>query len=181
MTRYIVEAPHARHVAYLALIIYDQLEFLMGHSCSQPYREYLETAALLHDIGYFISKKGHHRHSRWILTYSKETQNWNDGARQCIADLAFFHRKSLTSKKLQYLRRSSRLLALSVVLRIADGLDRAHRQDVSIANITVTGKTVTIAVRRLTDDAYEHLIRIKAEGFSQAFGRTLKIQRLLDP
>ncbi len=180
MTRYIVEAPHARHVAYLALILYDRLENLMPAPSSPVYRENLETAALLHDIGYFIAKKGHHRHSRWILSHSKETQSWDENARRCISDLAFFHRKPLTDKKLQYLRRFPRLLALSVVLRLADGLDRDHHQDVRIANIAVNAKTVTLAVQRLGDEAYEHLVRVKAEGFSQAFGRNLKIERVSD-
>ncbi len=178
MKRYGVEIPHARHVALLSLTLYDHLQPLAGVPSAEPWRDYLETAALLHDIGYFIAKKGHHRHSRWILENTYETQAWLEGTRQWVADLAYFHRKPLSVKKAQYLAQTPGLWALSFILRIADGLDRSHRQDVSIEQVAVSDKTIAIKVSHLSDDDYRHLMESKAQGFRQAFGRNLKIKRL---
>lgn len=51
--RYGIERSHARHVAKLALELFDQLSAL--HGLGDHEREMLEAAALLHDAGYHIA------------------------------------------------------------------------------------------------------------------------------
>lgn len=178
MKRYAVGVPHAIHVAQLSLTLFDHLQTCLDLPPTEPWRDYLETAALLHDIGYFIAKPKHHRHSRWILTYTYETQLWRPISRQWVSDLAYFHRKPLTNKKAQYLASIPGLGPIVSILRIADGLDRAHQQLVTIEQVTCSDKNVVITVRHLEDADYSHLMEKKADGFRHAFHRSLKIKRL---
>ena len=52
---------HAHQVARLALSVFDQTRAV--HCLSDREREWLEFAALLHDIGTHISYDAHHKHS----------------------------------------------------------------------------------------------------------------------
>src|SRR5262249_41772276 len=55
---------HSRQVARLALSLFDQTAGL--HGLQGQDREMLEYAALLHDIGQHVSRKGHHRHAAYL-------------------------------------------------------------------------------------------------------------------
>ena len=56
---------HGTHVARLALSIFDQTRRL--HKLATGDGELLEYAALLHDIGFYISPHRHHRHSAYLI------------------------------------------------------------------------------------------------------------------
>ena len=56
---------HSQHVARLALSLFDQTQPL--HGLGDDDREMLEYAALLHDIGQHVSRKGHHRHAAYLV------------------------------------------------------------------------------------------------------------------
>ncbi len=53
---------HAEYIARLSLQLFDKLSLL--HHLGEPYRELLEYASLLHNIGAFISISSHHKHSQ---------------------------------------------------------------------------------------------------------------------
>src|SRR5262249_59474549 len=63
--RYGYQAAHARHIAQLALAIFDQTRAV--HKCGDREREWLEYASLLHDTGAHISYERHHRHSYYLI------------------------------------------------------------------------------------------------------------------
>jgi len=69
VARYKLDQRHAEKVADLALSLFDQTESL--HGLGKRERIYLEAAALLHDIGYFISMQKHHKHSHYIIANSE--------------------------------------------------------------------------------------------------------------
>ena len=56
---------HGTHVARLALSIFHQTRRL--HKLADADAELLEFAALLHDIGFYISPHRHHRHSEYLI------------------------------------------------------------------------------------------------------------------
>ena len=66
---------HALHVAMLALQIFDQLRSL--HDLSDHEREWLEYAALLHDVGYLIRRRQHHKHTYYLIKHGDLV--WIDG------------------------------------------------------------------------------------------------------
>jgi exopolyphosphatase / guanosine-5'-triphosphate,3'-diphosphate pyrophosphatase len=59
-------AAHSQHVARLALALFDQTRSI--HAFTDREREWLEYAALMHDIGGLISFVRHHRHSYYLIT-----------------------------------------------------------------------------------------------------------------
>jgi exopolyphosphatase / guanosine-5'-triphosphate,3'-diphosphate pyrophosphatase len=123
-----IEQQHADTVRSMALSLFDQLRDL--HGLGNPEREYLEAAALLHDIGYHISHAAHHKHSYYLIRHS-ELLGFTDREIEIIANVARYHRKS--HPKLKHdgyprLKDEDRNVVriLAGLLRVADGLDRRH-------------------------------------------------------
>ena len=55
---------HSLHVAALALRLFDQTKRL--HNLGDTERDWLEYAAILHDIGYLINERQHHKHAYYL-------------------------------------------------------------------------------------------------------------------
>jgi exopolyphosphatase / guanosine-5'-triphosphate,3'-diphosphate pyrophosphatase len=123
------EPAHGRHVARLALAIFDAARKL--HRLGSIERELLEYAALLHDVGKSVSPYKHHRHSRYLILnsaipgFDREEVRW-------IAAIARFHRGApprgghpdLADFDSDAIRR---ITGLAAILRVADGLDHSHQ------------------------------------------------------
>jgi exopolyphosphatase/guanosine-5'-triphosphate,3'-diphosphate pyrophosphatase len=137
------EEAHARHVARLTLQLFDQARDAGLHACGAGPRELLEYAALLHDVGVFVSHSGHHRHSYYLIRHS-EMAGFTDEERAILANLAYFHRKSTPRRRhthFQALPRDDQQMvrALAALLRITEGLDRSHIGLVRGVRLTVSG------------------------------------------
>ncbi len=122
------EKNHARQVARLSLQIFDQTQTL--HNLGPNERVYLESAALLHEVGLFISHAQHHRHSYYIIR-NAELLGFTENEKEIVANVARYHRKSHPKVKHEgYNKLDAEEQAivhkLSSILRIADGLDRTH-------------------------------------------------------
>ena len=131
--RYMFDEAHARQVTRLALSIHDQLVAL-GRVDDED-RLLLLAAALLHDIGGYISLKKHHRHSGYIISQS-ELPNLAPRQMQIVAAVARYHRKGEPSlRHEEYARLTQkerrRVNRLAAILRLADALDREHQKRVS--------------------------------------------------
>jgi exopolyphosphatase/guanosine-5'-triphosphate,3'-diphosphate pyrophosphatase len=137
---------HSNHVAQLALSLFDQTAEL--HGLGDDAREYLEAAALLCNLGLFLSHAGHHRHSYYMIRNSEHLTGFTNREIELIAQIARYHRKSVPgskhpefgalTKKDQYLVR-----CCAGLLRLAIGLDRTHGQKVSEVAVSAR-KTLTI-------------------------------------
>jgi exopolyphosphatase/guanosine-5'-triphosphate,3'-diphosphate pyrophosphatase len=124
--------PHAKQVAKLSVMMFDQLQPL--HNLKPQYRELLEFAALLHNIGEFISIAAHHKHSQYIIM-NGELRGFSPAEIEIMGNVARYHRKLPPSEKHPLycqLKPSHRRAVdvLSGILRIANGLERGHRQNV---------------------------------------------------
>lgn len=120
---------HAAHTAHLAVELFDRTTRL--HELGADERELLESAALLHNVGLFISHSSHHKHSYYVIRNSDRLTGFTDREIEIIALTARYHRKSLPQKKhFGYcdLDTDDQQLVqtLAGVLRIAIGLDRRH-------------------------------------------------------
>lgn len=65
--KYGYDAEHARQVADLALQIFEGLPEV--HGLGREWAALLQHAALLHDVGYFIHARRHHRHSQYLTLH----------------------------------------------------------------------------------------------------------------
>lgn len=144
---YAFDEPHARHVADLALDLFDALEPL--HKLDVGMRELLEAGALLHDIGYYISHSGHHKHSQYLIQ-NGEMLGFTNQEIAMIANIARYHRKSHPKKthpEFASLRKAEQQTVryLAAILRVADGLDRTHKANVESLDIAVDESTISIS------------------------------------
>ncbi|MCZ7556580.1 MAG: Ppx/GppA family phosphatase [Bacteroidia bacterium] len=153
------EARHADTVRRMSLELFDQLR--PRHGLGNAEREYLEAAALLHDIGYHISHSEHHKHSYYLIRHS-ELLGFTDREIEIIANVARYHRKSHPKIKHEGYPRlkdeDQRIVrALAGILRVADGLDRRHNNIFRSLQCTVRNAGVLIepVLRRECDTSIE--------------------------
>lgn len=144
------EKAHSQQVAKLALKIFDQTHSL--HKLGFQEREYLEAAALLHEIGLFVSHAQHHRHSYYLIRNS-ELLGFTENEKEIIANIARYHRKSHPKVKHEGFRKLGAddqkiICRLASILRIADGLDRTHSSAIRDVRCRVTGRNVSITLQR---------------------------------
>jgi exopolyphosphatase / guanosine-5'-triphosphate,3'-diphosphate pyrophosphatase len=140
---------HAEHVARLALSLFDQTRGL--HQLGDRAREWLEYAALLHDIGGHISYLNHHRHSYYLIHHGG-LRGFEPEEVEAIALMARYHRRGRPKKSGRSLsalapaaRRAVR--AGSAILRVAESLDRSHGQLVDQVELQATGDRYRLVLR----------------------------------
>jgi exopolyphosphatase/guanosine-5'-triphosphate,3'-diphosphate pyrophosphatase len=176
-----VPETHSLHVASLALRLFDQTRRL--HLLGDIERDWLEFAAVLHDIGYLISERQHHKHTYYLITHS-ELGGLSEEEILVIANIARYHRRALPHSKHDSfdalsakLQRAVRIL--SALLRIADGLDRTHFSVVRTLDVNV-GATIKI-IAYVTGDA--QLEAWAAKGRADLFERIFRrrVQFTLQP
>jgi exopolyphosphatase / guanosine-5'-triphosphate,3'-diphosphate pyrophosphatase len=140
------ELNHARHVSRLALRLFDETKNL--HRYGKTEREFLEAAALVHEVGLAVSHAQHHRHSYYLIR-NAELLGFTENEKEIIANIARYHRKSHPKAKHEGYRLLStedqdRVRKLSAILRIADGFDRNHRASVRDIRTKRSRRTLTI-------------------------------------
>ena len=91
------DSAHSDHVASLALQIFDATAG--RHGLGDDSREVLEAAALLANVGLFVSHAGHHKHSYYVIRNSEMLTGFTDREVELIAQVARYHRKSAPRKK----------------------------------------------------------------------------------
>lgn len=132
---------HSLHVQRLADQLFEDLQpyFELG----EPEREWLSYACRLHDIGFSISEKGHHKHGAYLVRNAALQGFWPQEA-EILAQVVRYHRgRSPDPKKHEEFRRLAPwhrqvVEKLSAILRAADAMDRRRRQ--SVRRVTTRGK-----------------------------------------
>ena len=127
-----MDMAHLTHVAGLAEKLFDSFKENLG--LEDKDRLYLALAAYLHDLGMFINNRSHHKHSEYIIS-SLNLFRLTEDEIDLIACIARYHRRSAPLKShLLYnsLPSYQQILVqkLSALLRIANALDRSHKQKV---------------------------------------------------
>ena len=140
--------PHAEQVAQLALSLFDQTRDV--HRLGDEERSLLNAAAMLHDVGSFVSYNRHHKHSYYLL-YHADLPGFTDRERELVATVARYHRRSTPKdrhEEFQRLTPEERIVVrrLAALLRVADGLDRGHKRHVHRISVARKGTGLVIDV-----------------------------------
>ncbi len=140
---------HSAHVARLALLLFDDLAERL--SISPEGREYLESAALLANVGLFVSHANHHKHTYYVIRNSEHLVGFTDREIELIAQIARYHRKSEPKRKHEGFARlrpedQQMVRVLAGILRVAIGLDRNHAGLVDSIQARVDGDRLAIDV-----------------------------------
>jgi exopolyphosphatase/guanosine-5'-triphosphate,3'-diphosphate pyrophosphatase len=149
------EDAHSQHVTRLALRLFDQLHRRMGLGAVE--REWLEYAAVLHDVGHVIDHHDHHRHTHYLVTHGA-LLGFDPAEREIIGQTARYHRKGGPQggdAEFRKLPRDARktVRALSALLRVADGLDRSHYGVVRDVTARVRDGRITLSLATDGEDA----------------------------
>lgn len=169
---------HSTHVAEMALQLFD--EFKDELKLEESDRELLEYASLLHDIGYYISYRKHHKHALYIIRHS-DLRGFNEDEINIMAHVARYHRRSTPQKRHEYYHAMAKPLRkkvkkLSGILRVADGLDRSHYQNVQKLEIDNQKDKVNLLVTTIGDPELEIWgAQRKSKLFQKVTGKKLEI------
>jgi exopolyphosphatase/guanosine-5'-triphosphate,3'-diphosphate pyrophosphatase len=147
------EAEHSKQVTRLALTLFDRT--ITVHGLGDREREWLEYAALLHDIGNHISYEKHHRHSYYLIKHG-DLRGFEPEEIEVIALITRYHRRALPARthigmtdlprKLQRVVRT-----LSAFLRLAESLDRSRNGVVKKVDVRERGDALNVEVYGVGD------------------------------
>lgn len=130
--KYQFDGEHANLVAYLAGSLFDQTVAL--HNLEPENKLLLEVAALLHDIGHFISTVDHDKHTYYIMQ-ANPLIGLAKREQEIVANVARYHRKAMPGVQDENFRAlpskdRSTVIKLSALLRLADAMDVSHTRRV---------------------------------------------------
>jgi exopolyphosphatase/guanosine-5'-triphosphate,3'-diphosphate pyrophosphatase len=179
--QYESDMPHVEHVALLSLQMFDSL---VAQGLLEPRpgeRELLWAAAMLHDVGMTIAYDDHHKHSQYLIV-SAELPGFDPRERALIAQISRYHRKG--TPKLGELDAIAEdgddelLDRCSVILRLAEHLERGRDQSVSEARLRANGKGVDLHLEAAGKSLILPRWSVERYGDDEAFERVFH-RRLL--
>ncbi|GAA4311918.1 Ppx/GppA phosphatase family protein [Pontixanthobacter gangjinensis] len=169
---------HSTHVAGMALLLFD--EFQQELKLEDTDRELLEYATLMHDIGYYISYRKHHKHALYLIRHS-DLRGFNEDEINIMGNVARYHRRSTPKKRHVFYKKLEKPLRkkvkkLSAILRVADGLDRSHYQNVEKLEIDNREDKVLLYLTTMGDPELEIWgAERKSRLFKKVTGKKLEI------
>lgn len=172
--KFSIDRDHAERVSELALRLFDRLKDL--HRLTRRDRLLLHVAAVLHDVGTFVSPRSHHKHSYYLVSASDIFGLRHDEV-ELIANVARYHRRSCPNNSHDHyarLGRESRVRVskLSALLRIADALDRPHLGKVTRMRAELTDNELRLIPEGSMDWTMERKALVdKGDLFENVFGR----------
>jgi exopolyphosphatase / guanosine-5'-triphosphate,3'-diphosphate pyrophosphatase len=177
--QYRADGEHTRHVATLALGMFDELARLGLHEGDPRERELLWAASMLHDVGMSIDYDDHHKHSRYLIL-NGGLPGFTPVETAIIAQAARYHRKGMPAPGPMAALFGEGELALldrcAVLLRLAEDLERSRDQLVRSAELALHNGAVEL---RLVTDGESAVPRWAAgrerELFARAFHRELSV------
>jgi exopolyphosphatase/guanosine-5'-triphosphate,3'-diphosphate pyrophosphatase len=175
--RYEFEEAHALHVTRLALALFDDLRPL--HRLGEEDRSILMAAGILHDVGFYVSYKQHHKHSFYLISNS-ELPGFTARQMLLIAHVARYHRKGEPSPRQEaYAALSAeeqvRVSGLAALLRIADALDREHLQNIRELEARLSDGELRLRLRGAGDFLIARWgLEKKAGLFSRLYGMAVR-------
>jgi exopolyphosphatase / guanosine-5'-triphosphate,3'-diphosphate pyrophosphatase len=177
-------AEHAQQVVRLALAIFDQTRTV--HGLTDRERDWLEFAALLHDIGSLISYERHHRHSYYLIR-NGDLRGFDPDEIEVVALVARYHRRGTPKRSHEeYARLPSPLRktvrTLASILRVAESLDRSHTQCIAGLDLRDRGVDVLLQIKTTADAELEiwatnrHL-----QPFERILGKPIRLEAAAIP
>lgn len=173
------DGAHAQTTARLALSIFNALKLKSGlHAAA---RELLEYGALLHDIGYLVGYRMHHKHGSYLVKHAPML-GFTPAEVEILACLVRYHRNRDPKRK------DSGLLSLSpvdcwtvkvltAILRIADALDRSHFGVIDSVRVVNRPGNLTLRATARQDAAMElWAARHRVALLEQVLGRAVTIE-----
>ncbi len=173
LERFSMDTAHGVHVKQLSVELFHQLQNI--HQLTPWHETLLSVAALLHDIGDYISFRRHHKHSRYLIL-NCEIFGLSSHDLVLTALTARYHRKATPRPyhedygTLDMFDRIA-VTQMAAILRVADALDRSHAQRIRKIQVVITDGSVVITAPQVTDLTMEQFaLKTKGAMFENVFG-----------
>jgi exopolyphosphatase/guanosine-5'-triphosphate,3'-diphosphate pyrophosphatase len=175
---YRIDMQHALRVRDFALQLFTALKAV--HHLPPEYQEWLSAAAMLYEVGDYVNRNGHHRHTYYIIANS-EILGYTPQQRRIIGAIARYLGKSRPTPEdgpMSVLSPEDRESATkaSVLLRIARALNLGRTQSVARVSISARSGRVTMKLTprdRGSMDLELWAIEKDRAYFREVFGREL--------
>lgn len=179
--RFRCDTAHAERVREHAASLFDQTAALHGRAPRD--RGLLEAAAVLHDAGRFVASARHEEHGA-ALVRASELVGVSAEEHELVALAVRYHagaHPAAADAEWAALPAEGRARAcvLAALLRLADGLDRAHRGAVTSLALRIGPGAVELSLRRAPDAEGRPLVELdgareKGALFEAVFGVALR-------
>jgi len=175
---YRIDRKHAVDVRNAATSLFNALRSV--HRLPPEYGEWLSAAAMLYEVGDYVNRNGHHRHTHYIISNS-EILGYTPQQRRIIAAIARYLGKSRPTvedgpmKVIDSVDRADVQKAI-VLLRMARALNLGRSRAVEKVRIRVHAAEVKLSLvprRRLGIDLELWAIEKERDYFREVFGREL--------
>jgi len=172
---------HARHVAKLCKILFQSLR--EEHRLDPKYELLLTVAALLHEIGLYVSTGSYHKHTMYLINHS-ELFGLSRSDVMLVALTARYHRRSSPKSSHPWyasLERDQRtaVAKMAALLRVAVALDASRTQRLHELRLAREGGRMVISLPQVDDISLEQLA-LKQSGslFEETYGMPVLLRQL---
>jgi exopolyphosphatase/guanosine-5'-triphosphate,3'-diphosphate pyrophosphatase len=180
VVRYHVDINHALHVRDAALLLFSSLKSV--HQLPAEYHEWLSAAAMLYEVGDYVNRNGHHRHTYYIIANS-EILGYTPQQRAIIGSIARYLGKSRPTPgdgPMSALSPSDQenVTKASMLLRIARALNMGRSQSVGRFAVSARGGKVSMKLTprgKASVDLEVWSIEKDRSYFREVFGRELSV------
>jgi len=179
--KYRVDEAHAERTRALAVRLFDQLS--NEHRLGPRHRLLLEVAAILHEVGMFVSNRAHHKHSLYLIANS-EILGLTQDELAVVANVARYHRRSRPKPSHpDYITRprEQRMIVnkLAALLRIADALDISRTQRIEKFESRIDNNGLIISVKTGGDLTLEQRsLTGKANMLLDIYGLDVRLEQI---
>ena len=178
--RYDFDEQHACHVAELSSSLFWQLR--SEHQLDPAYELLLHVAALLHEIGGYISNRSLHKHSMYLIRHS---ELFGLGQRQLllVALIARYHRRASPQQQhdaYSNLPRPDRVAVakLAAILRIAIAIDDSRSQWIKQVDCKLVEGRLVLNIHHTEDISIEQIaVRQHASLFEEIYGKRVELRQ----
>ena len=178
--KYDFHEAHAQHAADLSMVLCRALQG--DHQLDARHEDLLYTAALLHEIGLYVSNRSHHKHSMYLILNS-DLFGLSSKDLLMVALVARYHRRAQprsTHEGYQRLESEGRIAVtqMAAILRVADALERSHSQRIRDIRCSREKDRFVIRVPSIGDFSLEQVaLQQKGALFEDVFGLKIHLQR----
>lgn len=171
---------HALHVAELSSNLFKQLE--NEHNLDSRYELILYVAALLHEVGLFISNRSYHKHTMYLIRNS-EMFGLSRNDQLLVSLVARYHRRASpqpTHEGYQNLPRDLRVAVskMAALLRLAKALDASRSQRIQTIECSRQKDRLVITVIGVDDLSLEQLaLRQSGTLYEEIFGSPVLLRK----
>ena len=170
--RYRCNKAHCQSVAEAALLIFDNMKSI--HGLDKRARLQLELAAILHDCGKYVNMNNVADNSFHIIM-STEILGISHQERFEIACICKYNTTPFPTygqmEEDVTVEQYSRIAKLAAILKVANAMDRSHKQKVKRFSVTVKNKQLVIMADTVHDITLEAgLFASKADFFEDVYG-----------